>query len=97
MPKPAYRSRSLRRVYVKTPGGRTTIHYEDRKPGYARCAKCGRRLQGVPRLKPSELRRLSKTERRPERMFGGVLCINCLEKLLKKVVRSQQFAVSKVT
>jgi len=87
MPRPAYRSRSLRRVYVRTPGGELKIHYEKRRPGPARCAICGRVLGGVPRLRPVELRKLSKTERRPERPYGGVLCPSCLARLLRKSVR----------
>jgi large subunit ribosomal protein L34e len=92
VPRPMYRSRSLRRVYVRLPGGETTIHYEKRRPGPARCAICGRPLNGVPRLRPSELRRLPKTAKRPERMYGGVICPSCLAKLIKKTVRSQVLA-----
>ncbi|MEM4691631.1 MAG: 50S ribosomal protein L34e, partial [Desulfurococcaceae archaeon] len=40
------------------------------------------------RLNSSELRKLAKTEKRPQRTYGGVLCVNCLEKLLKKTIRS---------
>jgi large subunit ribosomal protein L34e len=84
-----YRSRSLRRVYVRLPGGETVVHYEKRRPGPARCAICGRPLNGVPRLRPSELRQLPKTAKRPERIYGGVICPSCLTKLIKKTVRSQ--------
>ncbi len=87
MPRPALRTRSRRRVYVRTPGGETVVHYEKRRPGPARCAICGRPLAGVPRLRPVELRKLPKTKKRPERMFGGVLCPDCLTKLLKKSIR----------
>ncbi|HIQ23544.1 MAG TPA: 50S ribosomal protein L34e [Pyrodictium delaneyi] len=89
MPRPRYRSRSLRRVYIRTPGGETRIHYKKRRPGPAMCAVCGQPLNGVPRLRPVELRKLPKTAKRPERMYGGVLCPSCLTKLLKKTIRSQ--------
>ena len=65
------------------------MHYEKRRPGPARCAICGRPLHGVPRLRSSELRRLPKTAKRPERIYGGVVCPSCLAKLIKKTVRSQ--------
>lgn len=87
MVRPALRSRSLRRVYRRTPGGVAVVHYERRKPGPARCARCGRPLFGVPRLRPSQLRGLPKTRKRPERPYGGVLCANCLEELLREAVR----------
>ena len=84
MPRPALRSRSLRRIYVRTPGGRTVIHYERRKNGKAHCAVCGAELNGV---KTNALYKFSKTEKRPERKFGGVLCPRCLERLIKASVR----------
>ncbi len=88
MPRPGLRTRSKRRVYVRLPGGETVIHYEPRRPGPARCALCGRPLNGVPRLRPSELRKLPLSQKRPERMFGGVLCHECLEKVLKLTIRN---------
>lgn len=90
MVRPAYRSRSLRRISIRLPGGRTTVHFEKRKPGPARCARCGRPLNAVPRLRPNKLRRLSKTSKRPERPYGGVLCPKCLAELLRiSVIRGQ--------
>lgn len=87
MVRPALRSRSLARRYVRLPGGDTVIHYRKRKPSPARCAVCGKPLNGVPRLRPVELRKLPKTMRRPERPYGGVLCPKCLRELLKKSIR----------
>ncbi|MEB3773956.1 MAG: 50S ribosomal protein L34e [Desulfurococcales archaeon] len=86
MVRPALRSRSLRRVYRRTPGGRETILYERRRPGPARCARCGKPLAGVPRLRPSRMRRLSKTAKRPERPYGGVLCPRCLAEALRESI-----------
>jgi large subunit ribosomal protein L34e len=87
MPKPWQRSRSVRKIYVRTPGGRIVVHYERRKPKIAHCALCGRPLNGVPRGRPVEIRKLAKTERRPERPFGGVLCPECMRKIEKLRVR----------
>ncbi len=87
MVRPALRSKSLRRIHKRTPGGRHVVHYERRRPGPARCARCGRPLNGVPRLRPSKLRALPKTAKRPERPYGGVLCPSCLAELLRQQVR----------
>ena len=87
MPRPALRSRSLRRVKVRTPGGRVVIHYERRKPKPARCGLCGAILGGVPRERPSRMRKLAHTERRPERPYGGVICPRCLRRGLINAVR----------
>lgn len=87
MVKPQYRSRSYKRVRKRTPGGRSVIHYERRKNSPMRCARCGGILSGVP-IKESERRVLPKTLKRPERMFGGVLCARCLREVLKAVVKA---------
>ncbi len=89
MVRPALRSRSLRRVYRRTPGGRVVIHFEKRKPGPAKCAICGAVLNGVPRLRPVQLRKLPKSLRRPERPYGGYLCPRCLAARLKEAIREQ--------
>lgn len=75
-----FRSRTLRRVYVKTPGGENKLHYKKRKPSKAVCGSCKNELKGVPRLRPNDLKKLSKTERRPQRPYGGVLCSSCMRK-----------------
>ncbi len=87
MVRPMYRSRSLKRVIRRTPGGRIVVHYERRKNTPMRCGRCGAILCGVP-IKDRERRKLPKSMKRPERMFGGVLCPRCLREVLKEVVRS---------
>ena len=88
MPAPRYRSRSYRRIYVRTPGGKTVIHYERKKPKAARCAICHKQLLGVPRGRPVEIRKLAKTERVPSRPYGGNLCSNCMRELMKQKART---------
>jgi len=88
MPEGRRKSRSLRRVYVRTPGGKTVIHYRKRKPSKAKCAICKKPLHGVPRERPTKLRKLSKTEKRPSRPYGGYLCAKCLREVIKEKARS---------
>jgi len=71
------RSRSKRRVKVKTPGGKIVIHYRPRKPSKSKCAECGAPLAGVPRERPIKMRTMAKTAKRPERPYGGALCTKC--------------------
>ncbi len=89
MPRPAQRTDSFRKIRTRTPGGKTVIHYEKRKPGIARCAICGKPLRGVPRLRVPVLRRLSKTKKRPERPYGGYICHECLANLLRMKIREE--------
>ena len=89
MPAPRKRSRSLRKIFVKTPGGRTTVHYKHRKPKLARCGKCGATLKGVVRERPYKMKKMAKSKKRPTRPYGGVLCSGCMRKLFVEKARSQ--------
>ncbi|MBW2970885.1 50S ribosomal protein L34e [Candidatus Woesearchaeota archaeon] len=88
MPQGSRRSRSLRRVVKKTPGGKRVMHYSRRKPAKPKCAECGALLAGIPRVRRAGLSKLSKTERRPSRPYGGVLCTKCTRKKMIARARS---------
>ncbi|MCM8783008.1 MAG: 50S ribosomal protein L34e [Candidatus Omnitrophica bacterium] len=72
---------------MKTPGGKTVTHFRKSKPNIARCAVCGKPLSGVPRLRQTEIKKLPKTKKRPERPFGGVLCSQCSRKKIAERAR----------
>ena len=76
------RSRSYRRIRVKTPGGRATIHYKERKKSKAYCAGCGTQLQGV-----SQAKGIAASKRNPSRPYAGVLCSACSRNKIKSMVR----------
>lgn len=81
MPAGRYRSRTYRRVHVKTPGGRTVLRYRKRKPSAARCS-CGALLKGVPRERPYKFKKIPQSSRKPTRPFGGNLCSKCMRALI---------------
>jgi len=89
MPAPRLRSRSLRKVFRRASGGRTSIHYKKRKPKAAKCGDCGAVLKGVPRELPYKMRSMAKTNKRPERPFGGVLCSKCMRQTIIDKFRQQ--------
>ena len=82
MPAPRLRSRSLRKIFRKVPGGRTSIHYKRRKHKLGKCSGCGDALKGVPHELPHKMRKMAKTKKRPERPFGGVLCGKCMRNMI---------------
>jgi large subunit ribosomal protein L34e len=84
MPRPYLRSRSVKKRYVRTPGT-TKVHYERRKFNVRSCAGCGNAIHGIPRSKL--MSKLSLSEKRVERKFGGFLCHRCLESLIKASLR----------
>ena len=94
MPSGKHKSRTLRRVKVKTPGGDNKIHYRKRKTKKLTCVVCSKQLHGIPTLIQSKFRNLAKTQKRPQRPFGGVLCSSCSRKEI--ISRTKQY-LEKVT
>ena len=85
MPRNSRRSRTLRRIHVKTPST-TKLVYAKRKPSKAHCADCGLVLPGVASQRPYLMSKLSKTQKRPERPFAGMLCSKCMRVRIKKTL-----------
>lgn len=88
MPEGAKKSRTFRRVNVKTPGGKTILSYRKRKPSKAKCSNCGKVLSGVPRARDYKIQNMAKTEKRPSRAYGGNMCSKCSRDLIKEKARS---------
>jgi len=82
MPRPGLRTRSLRRILKKIPGGAFVIHYTKRKPSVSRCAKCKKPLKGVP--KNSRIKRIARSLRKSSRPYGGNLCSKCSREAIKE-------------
>lgn len=75
-------------VKRRTPGGRITILIKKKKGKPARCAICGKPLQGVVRDHPRNLKKYPKSQKTVSRPYGGYLCHECLEKQIKAKIRS---------
>ncbi|MBI4406458.1 50S ribosomal protein L34e [Candidatus Micrarchaeota archaeon] len=93
MPFPRHRSRSSKKHLRRVPSGRVVIHYQQGRGKKHVCAICSSRLPGV-KPRSAKVKKLSKTEKRPERIFGGVLCSNCVQRLLKEKTRLETGAIS---
>ena len=90
MPRGMFKSGRLRKIFVKTPGGKVNVQYKQRKPSKAICGNCKTELAGEPRELPSKMANLPKTAKRPERPYGGVLCSPCTRKILQQKAREGQ-------
>ncbi|MEM2911986.1 MAG: 50S ribosomal protein L34e [Candidatus Bathyarchaeia archaeon] len=88
MPRPELRTRSRKPVCKALPGGRTGIHFKLEVVAKSSCSRCGKPLTGVPRLSPSEIRKLNRTRKRIWRIYGGQLCHDCLKTALKQATRT---------
>lgn len=82
MTKPRHRSRTFRRVKVRTPAGKSILHYRPRKASKQKCKDCGIVLKGVPHNTSKKLKKFSKSQKRPQRPYGGILCTRCMRKLM---------------
>jgi len=74
---PKNRSTSVRKIYKKLPKGRHTIHYK-------------RRVKGKKHKDPISGQILSKSQKRPNRKFGGTLSSKASSEVLKIVSRIKQ-------
>lgn len=82
MVRPSKRTTHLRKIFYRTPSGKTKTKYERKKSTKASCAICKKLLQGV-----STKKKLSKTMKKPGRLFSGNLCVRCTEQVLKYKTR----------
>jgi len=89
MPEGRYRSRSLRRVKIRTPGGENKVSFRKRKPSKAICSECKAILPGVPRERPTKMQNMPKSEKRPERPYAGNLCSKCMRKVMVAKARKE--------
>ena len=71
----------------KTPSGKITLHERRRRPSQAKCANCKSPLHSIQRKIPSEFKKLSASERKPERPYGGYLCSNCTKEIFRERAR----------
>ncbi len=79
------RSRSLRRVRIKTPGGQTKIYYKKPKPGLTTCSNCKMPIHGVPRMFSHKFRNLPKSSKKPNRPYSN-LCSQCMRLMIKEKI-----------
>jgi large subunit ribosomal protein L34e len=81
------KSRRLRRVQVRLPGGKTTTHYRLRNRSHSKCAVTGKPLQGIPRKTNRKFKNLNKSQKTVARPYGGYMSHSALkEKIIKELV-----------
>jgi len=83
MPIQPHKTRKLKRFRVKTPGGKSVIHYKKKKPSIGKCGICKKPLKGIKRLRQAKLRNIPKSQKRVARAYGGNLCSKCSKETIK--------------
>lgn len=80
-------ARRAKKIKIRLPSGRSVVRRGRGKPSVAKCAVCGAKLHGMPRLAPAKLRKLPKSKRVPNRPYGGYACSRCTRELLKEKIK----------
>ena len=80
MVRPSRRSHTLRKIFKRIPSGISKIFYKKRKNSKLLCTECKKELHGISPKIQSKLRNTTKSKKRPERKYGGVLCPACTKR-----------------
>jgi len=92
-----YNTKSNKARLLRTPGGRLTSLVVKKKAKGPACGDCGKRIIGVPALRPQEYRRLKKRERRVNRAYGGSRCAKCVRtRVMRAFLIEEQKCVKQV-
>lgn len=83
------KSRKRRIKYQKIPSG-VSVKRIKRKSKQLVCITCKNPLHGITNTPTKYQKKLTKSNKRPERRFGGVLCSNCSRRALISRLRSQE-------
>ncbi|MDD4983491.1 MAG: hypothetical protein PHH82_01470 [Candidatus ainarchaeum sp.] len=74
--------RVMKKKKVRVPGGESRISLIRQKKTKVSCGICKDRI-----LSANNNRGLSKTEKRPSVVFGGVLCSTCRDKVFENAIK----------
>ncbi len=84
---PSPNEKNKKRKSIRTPGGVTKTVYVKKKTKKDKCSLCSRNLNGMPHGKrPFEVKKLKKTQRRPENLLASVVCPVCRDVIYQEAV-----------
>ncbi|XP_039023717.1 60S ribosomal protein L34-like [Hibiscus syriacus] len=95
---PSHRRGGRFRV-VKTPGGKLVCQTTKKRASGPKCPVTGKRIQGIPHLRPAEYKRsrLPRNRRTVNRAYGGVLSGSAVrERIIRAFLVEEQKIVKKV-
>ncbi len=77
----------MKKVKIRSPSGNAMLRRRRERVAAAKCANCKSPLHGLQRKTQSGFKKLSLSERRPERPYGGCLCSNCSRDIFRERAR----------
>jgi large subunit ribosomal protein L34e len=87
MPRPGQLTKGRKIRAFKTPGGRSSIRYRKFYKADGTCALSGKRMQLPRKAKYGENRKASRSAKRPNRPYGGVLSSQALRRSIIREAR----------
>jgi len=75
---------------IRLPGGRSKVAVKQKRSSRVVCGVTGKPLQAVPQARSSKMQTISKSKRRPERPYGGVLSSMAARKLIIAKAREEE-------
>jgi large subunit ribosomal protein L34e len=81
-----FKSRTFKRIFKRTPGAKTVLHYVLRKPSKHKCSVCGDILKGIKNLRPTKMQNIAKSQKTVKRPYGGNLCSKCMRQKIKEKI-----------
>ena len=84
-------AKQKRKKFIRGISGRIRIVDAGKKTKKRTCNLCGKMLHGVPHGKTTaQLSRLSKSEKKPNAIFAGLLCSKCRRKAIDNAIMLNQ-------
>ena len=68
-----WNTKSAARRKIRTPGGRLVYQHVTKKAAHPKCGDTKKPLQGIPRARPTEYKRMKKRQKRVSRPYGGCI------------------------
>jgi len=91
----SYNTKSNKTKKVKTPGNKLLVHYVKKISKGPHCKESGKRLSGLPSMRPREYSRINRKDRTISRAYGGVLTHSVVKDRIIRAFLSEEVKVIK--
>eukprot|EP00246_Nothoceros_aenigmaticus_P010773 TRINITY_DN275_c1_g1_i1.p1 TRINITY_DN275_c1_g1~~TRINITY_DN275_c1_g1_i1.p1 ORF type:complete len:121 (+),score=24.66 TRINITY_DN275_c1_g1_i1:51-413(+) len=92
-----YATKSNQTRVVKTPGGKLVFQTAKKRAKGPVCSVTGKRIPGIPHLRPAEYHRIHRHRKTVNRAYGGNMCGSAVrERIIRAFLVEEQKIVKKV-
>lgn len=92
-----WNTKSNKHRMLRTPGGRLIYQHVEKKSKQPRCGDTGRKLIGIKRVRPHQMKMLKKRQRTVQRAYGGTLSAQAVRtRIVRAFLIEEQRCVKQV-